>query len=252
MLRKLLFVLCVTMLMAIGVTAQGDQDSAKPTATGTTAEKAAPFRPSKDQVMQGQKLLKEAKLYTGEATGVYNDDTRAAIRIWQKNNGIPVTGNFNRATLEKMGIALTDKQKGTTTATTDSSGSTGPKTTNKSKASGTTKSTTAADDSGNVGATTTSTGPKRPAPFRADTDQIKAAQKLMIADKMYAGDANGTLDDSTRDGLKKYQEANKIKVTGTLNAETLNKMGIILTDKQKAQVAAQAAYDASKSSSKQN
>ena len=36
------------------------------------------------------------------------------------------------------------------------------------------------------------------------------------------------------DGLKKYQDANGLKVTGTLNQATLEKMGIALTDKQKA------------------
>ena len=61
---------------------------------------------------------------------------------------------------------------------------------------------------------------------------------------MYAGEQSGKLDDSTRDGLKKYQESNKLKVTGTLNAVTLEKMGIALTDAQKANVTAQTAYDA--------
>jgi len=42
------------------------------------------------------------------------------------------------------------------------------------------------------------------------------------------------LDDATREGLKKYQTAESIKVTGTLNRLTLEKMGITLTDKQKA------------------
>ena len=56
----------------------------------------------------------------------------------------------------------------------------------------------------------------------------------------------GKLDDATREGLKKYQEANSVKVTGSLNAATLEKMGIAFTDAQKANVAAQAAYDAAK------
>ncbi len=43
----------------------------------------------------------------------------------------------------------------------------------------------------------------------------------------------GKLDDATRTELKKYQEANGIKVTGTLNQLTLEKMGVPLTDKQK-------------------
>jgi hypothetical protein len=57
---------------------------------------------------------------------------------------------------------------------------------------------------------------------------------------MYAGEESGKLDDATREGLKKYQEANGVKVTGTLNAATLEKMSIPLTDAQKgnAQVSA--------------
>ena len=49
----------------------------------------------------------------------------------------------------------------------------------------------------------------------------------------YTGDATGKLDDATRAGLKKYQEAEGLKVTGTLNRVTLEKMNITLTDKQR-------------------
>ena len=63
---------------------------------------------------------------------------------------------------------------------------------------------------------------------------------------MLTAGEDGKLDDATREGLKRYQETSKLKVTGTLNAETLDKMGIALNDAQKANVAAQAAYDAAK------
>jgi hypothetical protein len=43
----------------------------------------------------------------------------------------------------------------------------------------------------------------------------------------------GKLDDATREGLRKYQQAEGLKVTGTLNKITLEKMNIALTDKQK-------------------
>ena len=39
--------------------------------------------------------------------------------------------------------------------------------------------------------------------------------------------------DATREGLRKYQQAEGLKVTGTLNKITLEKMNIALTDKQK-------------------
>lgn len=169
-------------------------------------------------------MLKEAKLYNGDATGIYNDDTRAAVKAYQKANSLDENGKFDRATLEKMGIALTDKQKGIATTATSS----------------TTKTQTIAST------TATTDGPKRPAPFRASKDQISAAQKMLRDGKMLTGGDEGKLDDATRDSLGKYQEANGLKVTKTLNAATLEKMGIALTDKQKEQVAAQAAYDAGK------
>jgi peptidoglycan hydrolase-like protein with peptidoglycan-binding domain len=69
--------------------------------------------------------------------------------------------------------------------------------------------------------------------FRANKDQIKQAQGLLKERGFYAGDQTGKLDDDTRAGLRKYQEAQKLKVTGTLNKVTLEKMGVPLTDKQK-------------------
>ncbi len=74
---------------------------------------------------------------------------------------------------------------------------------------------------------------KRGPVFRASKEQIMAAQKMLKEKTMYSGEETGKLDDATREGLKKFQEANSVKVTGTLNAMTLEKMGIELTDKQK-------------------
>ena len=69
--------------------------------------------------------------------------------------------------------------------------------------------------------------------FRATADQIKQAQALLKQRNFYGGEQTGKLDDATRTGLKQYQQAEGLKVTGTLNKLTLEKMGIALTDKQK-------------------
>ena len=74
---------------------------------------------------------------------------------------------------------------------------------------------------------------KRKPPFRATADQVKQAQAILKQRSFYAGEQTGKLDDATRTGLKKYQEAERLKVTGTLNKVTLEKMAITLTDKQK-------------------
>lgn len=80
---------------------------------------------------------------------------------------------------------------------------------------------------------TTTSKPRKPI-FRASKDQIQQAQKILKDRSFYGGEQTGKLDDDTRAGLKKYQEAENIKVTGTLNKVTLEKMSIVLTDKQRA------------------
>jgi peptidoglycan hydrolase-like protein with peptidoglycan-binding domain len=75
---------------------------------------------------------------------------------------------------------------------------------------------------------------KRGPIFRATKEQIKQAQSILKQRGFYAGDTTGKLDTDTRGGLRKYQEAEGLKVTGTLNRITLEKMNVALTDKQKA------------------
>jgi peptidoglycan hydrolase-like protein with peptidoglycan-binding domain len=229
--------LCFALLvMSAAAQTDGSREpntSASPAPTRTVTKKAV-FRPTKNQITQVQTKLKTANLYSGEATGQLSDPTRAAIKTWQASNGLKKTGTLNRATLEKMGVELTDTQK----AIPVDPNSYASAEEEKKPAKASTASATKASSS----------GPKRPAPFRANSDQIKAAQKVLRDGKMLTGGEDGKLDDTTRDGLGRYQEANGLKITKTLNAATLEKMGIALTDKQKEQVAAQAAYDASRSS----
>lgn len=82
--------------------------------------------------------------------------------------------------------------------------------------------------------TQSATTRKRGPVFRATKDQINQAQALLKSRGFYAGDQSGKLDDATREGLRKYQSAENLKVTGTLNKITLERMGIELTEKQKA------------------
>ena len=79
----------------------------------------------------------------------------------------------------------------------------------------------------------TNANKKRGPVFRATKDQIMQAQAILKQRGFYAGEQTGKLDADTREGLKKYQEAEGLKVTGTLNRVTLEKMNITLTDKQK-------------------
>lgn len=93
------------------------------------------------------------------------------------------------------------------------------------------KNSTSTTAGAQAGATTNG---KRGPIFRATKDQIKQVQAILKEKGFYSGEQTGKLDVDTRAGLKKYQAAESLKVTGTLNRVTLVKIGIELTEKQKA------------------
>lgn len=91
------------------------------------------------------------------------------------------------------------------------------------------------NSNGSAGASVANVNAKKRGPvFRANKDQIKQAQAILKQRGFYAGEQTGKLDDATREGLRKYQAAEGLKVSGTLNKITLERMSITLTDKQKA------------------
>jgi peptidoglycan hydrolase-like protein with peptidoglycan-binding domain len=74
---------------------------------------------------------------------------------------------------------------------------------------------------------------KRGPVFRSTKEQIKQAQTLLKTRGFYNGQEDGKLNDDTRAALRKYQAAEGLKVTGTLNKVTLERMGVVLNERQK-------------------
>ncbi len=213
--NKLVTALFLSAFLSVSVLAQQTSGSATPSTkdssqTEMSAKKKRPpiFRATKDQIMQAQTILKERKFYSGEQTGKLDDSTREALKKYQEAEGVKSTGTLNRITLEKMKIELSEKQLAIPVP--------------EMKAE---KSEDKADSMEKK---------PRKAVFRATKDQITQAQTILKQRNFYSGEATGKLDDPTREALKKYQEAEKIKVTGTLNRETLEQMSVLLTEKQKA------------------
>lgn len=100
--------LCVFSAVAM---AQNETSSASVTQTTKQTKRGPIFRATKEQINQAQALLKSRGFYTGEPLGKLDDATREGLRKYQQAEGLKVTGTLNKVTLEKMNIALTDKQK---------------------------------------------------------------------------------------------------------------------------------------------
>ncbi len=105
--KKLLFVIFMSALFGVSINAQTPAATATPApkAQAESKPKRQTFRANKEQITQAQKMMKATE------TGKMDDDFRAAVKKYQSENGLSPTGSLNRATLEKMNIALTDKQK---------------------------------------------------------------------------------------------------------------------------------------------
>lgn len=105
---SLLFVLSIA--VAQNSNTNANKNTNKP-ARNTNANRGPIFRASADQIKQAQTMLKQRSFYSGEQTGKLDTATRAGLKQYQQAGGLKVTGTLNKATLEKMGIALTDKQR---------------------------------------------------------------------------------------------------------------------------------------------
>ncbi len=105
-------ILSLIVVAAIATAAQNSNSSTTTNTSSTTAKKRGPiFRANKDQIKQAQAILKTRGFYSGEQTGKLDPDTRASLKKYQAAETLKVTGTLNKVTLEKMGVALTDKQK---------------------------------------------------------------------------------------------------------------------------------------------
>jgi peptidoglycan hydrolase-like protein with peptidoglycan-binding domain len=111
---KKLLVACLAALFTFtgaAASQQQDTNSAKPEGAAVQKKRAPVFRATKEQIKQAQTLLKSRGLYAGEASGKIDEPLRAALRKYQEAEGLKVTGTLNGATLQKMSVPLTDRQK---------------------------------------------------------------------------------------------------------------------------------------------
>jgi peptidoglycan hydrolase-like protein with peptidoglycan-binding domain len=60
--------------------------------------------------------------------------------------------------------------------------------------------------------------------FRANKKQIQETQSFLKENLFYKGEISGKFNRETRNSLKKFQKAEKLKATGTLNTETFEKI----------------------------
>lgn len=96
--KKTILMIFVFVLFGVSVNAQTTPSaSPTPNATSDAKPKRKNFRANKEQIVQAQKMLKVAE------SGKMDKETKAAIKMYQGENGLRKSGSLNRATLEILG-----------------------------------------------------------------------------------------------------------------------------------------------------
>ncbi len=107
----IVLILFSALVFAYPASAQKAASSTTSSGTESAVRKKA-FRPTKSQITAAQEKLKSSGAYSGPTDGRYNDDFRSGLKTYQESNGLEPSGKLDEATVMKMGIPLTDSQKG--------------------------------------------------------------------------------------------------------------------------------------------
>jgi Putative peptidoglycan binding domain len=95
--KKLMILFTVLLVLPLLSVSAIAQDEVK-------AEGADQFRITEKEVVAVQTELSRRGFYNSKPTGILDSNTRAAIRTYQTENGLTVTGRIDRETYEKLGL----------------------------------------------------------------------------------------------------------------------------------------------------
>ena len=145
---------------------------------------------SHSTVRNAQEQLKNDGYYSGTVDGVEGPMTHAAIRKYQGDNNLTVNGRLDRETRAKLGLQ-----------------------TNTGEAN------RAENNNNNMPANSSNTG-------NYSTSTITAAQRALHQKGFYKGAINGDMTSETQAAIREYQKNSNLNVTGQLNQDTLNSLGV--------------------------
>ena len=160
-----------------------------------TAETKSANSASSATIMDVQEKLKELGLYQGEITGNAGDKTTAAIKEFQKENGLAADGIVGSATLSKLNAVYN--------AHVSASSTTAP-------------SASAAPASPSVSSST-----------------ISDAQEKLKALGMYSGEITGNAGSKTEAAIKAFQKKYGLTADGILGSATLSKLNEVYSGTQR-------------------
>jgi len=195
-------------LILVATPGAAQQSQAQHSAANTTvAMKPTHPKWTREQVMEAQRGLAQAKLYRGKIDGVFGRETESAIREYQKARQLTVNGQLSDDLLARLRAEASPQAERTTTTNTTSS-TAKPAYQPEPVASG----------------VQPHVNMSQPMPHTWRREEIIAAQEGLTRAKLYHGATSGTLDPSTVNAIREFQRLHGLPVTGELSDSLLARL----------------------------
>jgi len=155
---------------------------------------------SQSALQNAQQQLRDDGYYKGSVDGVDGPATRSAIRRYQKENNLDVTGRLDRETQKQLGVKGHDADDRRRDA--------------DDRRSGTADRSVREADRDQRGT------------IAPSNEAITAAQRRLHDKGFYKGNFDGRLGPETQSAIREYQKNSNLNETGRLDQATLSRLGV--------------------------
>jgi SH3 domain-containing YSC84-like protein 1 len=169
---------------------------------GSKSEQMQKDMANQDSIKQAQQALKTQGLYKGAVDGKSNAEFESALRAYQTQNQIQVTGKLDPQTMAKLGLTSGHKPQPPLTPDPDNPRDNPPVVTPPDQ---------------------------KPKPGEGNASSVEDIRQVQMALKNRGfdpGEINGMISSQTQKAIKDFQTANNLPVSGNLDQRTLTALGV--------------------------
>ena len=152
-----------------------------------------------------QQSLKDTGFYKGSVSSIWDAESEAALASYQNSKGMPATGILNEETVTRLGLVIPAAEQVSEQSRTLA---------NKE------------DVTRPVYTQTRYNHIER----RLSAKEVQAVQQNLQSNGFYTANVDGIWGPKTTEGIRSFQTANGLNATGRLNNQTLDAMGLQVSE----------------------
>ena len=178
-----------------------------------------------------QRVLRRDGYYHGRIDGLDGPATHAALRHFQRDNGLAITGRLTPRTMSTLGVPVSGQaSRSQNLNNNQNSGAYGYNSNMQPQQSQNSmpgqNNMPANQASGNQNNTAFRENNMNGTAMQQPSSTVRTVQRDLLQRGFYSGAVNGILGPQTREAIRKFQRTNNLNDTGRLDQQTLSRLGV--------------------------